>query len=213
MPQLLESMQTDSIQVVISDSTAIDSWSQFFKNLSQMGFIVLLIIFSDSLPKEIQSGTLINVITKGVSRKAIVLAKISIAWLNWTVSYILCSVVCWAYTYYYWDTSILKHPIFALFGSWLFGIFLITVLMLGETIGKTLYGGLLVAGVFVVCMFIVNIIPEAKEYNPLFLTTTNVQLMQGAYELGDYVKSLCVTGFIIVLSIFASLQIFNKSNL
>lgn len=212
-PELLKSLQSDSMQIVIHDTTAIDSWTQFFKNLNQIGFLALLIIFSDSLPKEIQSGTLINVITKGVSRKSIIWGKMSVAWLLWTISYIPGALVAWGYTEYYWGNDGMKHLFLGLLGSWAFGILLLTLLILGEVIGKTLYGGLLVAGGCVVVMFILNIIPDLEKYNPLFLTTANVTLMQGGYQPEDYVKAFIVSAVIMVAAIISSVCVFDKSNL
>lgn len=43
------------------------SWQQYFKNMS-MEFIVLVVMFYDTVISEIQKGTLINMFTKGLSR-------------------------------------------------------------------------------------------------------------------------------------------------
>src|SRR5665648_218973 len=63
-PKLLQSLMTDGIQIITREPTAIDSWAQFFKNVSQMGFIVLTILYSGMMANEFNHGTLINILTK-----------------------------------------------------------------------------------------------------------------------------------------------------
>lgn len=76
MPEILSQMPMDGITITIPDPTAIDSYSQFFKNLTQMGLIVLVLLFSGTLTTELSKGTLINVLTKGLTRYAVILAKV-----------------------------------------------------------------------------------------------------------------------------------------
>lgn len=61
LPQILAS---EGISITLPDPSAIDSWSQFFKNISQMGLIVTVILFSGVLGTELSKGTLINMLTK-----------------------------------------------------------------------------------------------------------------------------------------------------
>lgn len=37
-PELLSSLADESISISVPDPTALDSWTQFFKNITQMGF-------------------------------------------------------------------------------------------------------------------------------------------------------------------------------
>ena len=84
MPEILSQMPMDGITITIPDPTAIDSYSQFFKNLTQMGLIVLVLLFSGTLTTELSKGTLINVLTKGVTRYAVILAKYTVALVLWS---------------------------------------------------------------------------------------------------------------------------------
>lgn len=89
MPEILSQMPMDGITITIPDPTAIDSYSQFFKNLTQMGLIVLVLLFSGTLTTELSKGTLINVLTKGVTRYAVILAKYTVALVLWSFALLM----------------------------------------------------------------------------------------------------------------------------
>ena len=53
---------------------AITSWVQFFKNIP-MALIAFVLLYGGTFSKEYESGTLILVLTKGLARYKVVLAK------------------------------------------------------------------------------------------------------------------------------------------
>lgn len=67
LEMLSETMKEQGITVSHVDVNALTSWQQYFKNMS-MEFIVLVVMFYDTVISEIQKGTLINMFTKGLSR-------------------------------------------------------------------------------------------------------------------------------------------------
>ena len=88
-PYLLENLMPEGISIQISEPTAIDSWMQFFKNIPQMGTIVILLMFSGLFANELQKQTLVPFLTKGLSRAQVILSKLSISYVLWTISYFL----------------------------------------------------------------------------------------------------------------------------
>ena len=97
-PELLASFMPEGMSMTIPEPTALDSWAQFFKNTQQMGMIVLVLVFSGVLSSEISRGTLINLLTKGLSRQAVILAKYSAMLLVWSLSILLSAALTWVYT-------------------------------------------------------------------------------------------------------------------
>ena len=55
--------------------TAMTSWTQFYKN-APMILIVMVLLMSSILTGEYQKGTLIQVVTKGLSRKKVFFSKL-----------------------------------------------------------------------------------------------------------------------------------------
>ena len=97
-PKILESLMTDGIQIVVADPTAFDSWVQFFKTISQLGFLVITILFSGMMANEYNHGTLINILTKGLPRSIVILSKFTVASMTWTVSYLTSFSLTYLYT-------------------------------------------------------------------------------------------------------------------
>jgi ABC-2 type transport system permease protein len=100
LPEILGSLMTDGIIMALPEATAYDAWTQFFKNATQMGLIVMVILFSGILSSELSTGTLINMLTKGLSRTAVILSKYTCMVLVWTISIALCFGLTYGYTVY-----------------------------------------------------------------------------------------------------------------
>lgn len=102
MPQMLQSFLPAGMQIELTGPDAVDSWTQFFKNMSQIGLVVLLLTFSGMLPSEYAKGTLTNLLAKGLSRKTVVLSKFTAAAALWTACYPLAFLIALGYTIYFW---------------------------------------------------------------------------------------------------------------
>ena len=86
MPEIFKSLALDGIVITIPEPTALDAYAQFFKNTSQMGLLVVLLVFGGMLSNEITKGTLINMVTKGLSRPVVILSKFTVASILWTLT-------------------------------------------------------------------------------------------------------------------------------
>ena len=74
MPEILKMASLESQGITIGEITvtASNSWEQFFGNLSTI-LIVFVIVFAGSVTKEFSGGTAIPLLTKGLSRSAMIL--------------------------------------------------------------------------------------------------------------------------------------------
>ncbi len=208
-PIILEATLPD-MDLGLSDPTAYDSWAQFYSNVIQIGLITLVIVFSGLISNEYNRDTLINVLTKGLDRKTVVLSKFTMATLVWTVSYILCFIVTWLYTVILWPNDSPNNLIQAAFYLWLFGILLISLIILGNSLFKGALGTLLFIGGTVTIAFIINIIPIIEKFNPTMLMSNNYQLILGSVSNGDFLWPSILTVFTIISSLLLAIRIFNK---
>lgn len=212
-PELLKSLDSDQITITITDPTANDSWVQFYKNVPQMGLIVLVIVFSGIMAGEFTKGTLINMLTKGLSRRVVVFAKLASASILWTVSYLLCFAVSYFYTVYFWPDGEINNLAMALLTLWLFGEMLITAVLFGGVLFKNTYGALLFTGLLVAVMYIINIIPEVSKYNPASLTSCGYSLITGESSAADSVWQLVSGAILTVLLLGGTIRVFDKKQL
>ena len=74
MESMADSMAETGLVVTAVEVDAMTSWTQFYKN-APMALIVFLLMFAGILTSEYQSGTLIGMVTKGISRWKILAAK------------------------------------------------------------------------------------------------------------------------------------------
>ena len=101
LPDLLGNFMPEGITILIAEPTNLDSWIQFFKNGTQIGLFIIVILLSGMMAKEYEKGTLINMVTKGLPRRTILFSKFTGALLLWTVSYWVCFFITLGYTLYY----------------------------------------------------------------------------------------------------------------
>lgn len=213
LPELLGSLVTDGITMTIPEATALDAWSQFFKNATQIGLIVTVIVFSGILASELTKGTLTILLTKGLSRTAVILSKFTGMLLLWTASLALCFGLTYGYTLYLFPGGETVNLLFSVFCLWLFGVFLLAVLLLSSTIAKSNYVCLLFTGGAVVLCMLIGILPEAQRYNPLSLASDNLDLITGAAEASSLYGAVWVTGLLSVLFVALAVAVFRKKQL
>ncbi|MFM2490283.1 ABC transporter permease subunit [Enterococcus avium] len=95
-PEIVKMTIGDALASTIPKPTSIDSWTQFFKNLTQIGMIVLALMFSGTVNNEINKGTLINLVTKGLRRWVIIVGKMISLFFQWSICFLLTFLVTWA---------------------------------------------------------------------------------------------------------------------
>lgn len=213
LPDLLGTMDINGVKITIPPATAIDSWTQFYNNVTQIGFITLVIIYSGILSNELSKGTLINMLTKGLTRKVIILAKFSITTVVWSISYWLCFSLTYGYTMVYWSMSDLNNVLLAATCVWLFGELLLALILFGGVLAKSNYSSLLFCGLVIVIMMIINIIPNVNQFNPISLVTNNLSLLTNQTTLSDIIINIITTFCLIIGLIIGSINIFNKKEI
>ena len=213
MPEILKAAGLDASALGMGMPTAMDSFAQFFKNVGQLGLLVLVIVFSGIMGNELSKGALINILTKGMKRSTVILSKFTMATVIWTVSYLLCLAVTYAYTAYYFTIENTSNVFLTFSSMWLFGVLLVAIVILGGVLFRNIYGSLLLTGGIVVVMTIVNIAPKLQRYNPITLSSDNVQLITAQKAALDFIPAVIICAVLTIVSVLASIMIFNKKQL
>ncbi len=211
MEMMAESMEQSGLMVTEVTVDAMTSWTQFFKNIP-MGLIAFVLINSNSFTKEYSKGTLILVLTKGLNRYKVVVAKAGMLLLTWSACYFMCFGVTYAYNAYFWDNSVAHNLMEAVLFYWVAGVFAVAMMVLFSVVFSNGTGVLLgTGGVFAAC-YLVSMVPKAAKFLPTKLMGTT-GLLNGVEEVTDYHEALIVTSVIIVLAFIASVPILNKKKL
>lgn len=215
MPWILE-MQSETLAesgMIITDVQvdAMTSWTQFFKNIP-IALIFFVLLFSDIFTKEYRSGTLLLVLTKGLSRYKVVLAKALLLLLLWTLGYGLCFAVTYGYNAYFWDNSIADNLFSAAAVWWLFGIWVICLVVLFSSLVRNNTVVCLCTGGAALLAYLLCMIPKVKGYSPAMLMNAG-SLLSGEEGPDIYTKAVVIAAISGVICIIASIPVMNKKQL
>jgi len=211
LPEILGGIDLGGgIMIELPEPTALDSWTQFYSNVGQMGMLALIISFSGIMANELSRGTLVNLLTKGLKRYKVILAKFFTASVIWTGSYLLCLAVCYMYTEFFWPASVLNNAFLAFVSPWLFGELLIAILVFGGVLFGTFYGALLSCFGVIITLATLNIAPSVQKYNPIGLAGSVLGLLYEQNEPADFIPAVLISCAAVVLLITASIAVFNK---
>lgn len=188
---------------------ALTSWTQFFKNIP-IALTVFMLIYSGIFVKEYESGTLILILTKGLSRYKVVLAKFVVMFTIWTIGYWVCFAVTYGYNAYFWDNSIAVGLIPAAIHWWLFGIWVICLMVLFSALCKKYTGVLLGTGGSILAVYLLGLFPKTGRYIPTVLMH-NSSLLIGAESADIYMVAIIITVLVSAASLILSIAIMNKT--
>lgn len=187
---------------------AMTSWVQFYKNVP-LALLIFLLLSSSILTSEYQKGTLINMLTKGMSRWKIIASKTFSIMALWTVGYWLCYGITYGYNFYFWDNGIASHLIPAAGCFYLFGLWLISLLMLMSTLFSTSSAVLASVGSIFLILYLFSFLPALQKYLPVKLLSS-AALLGGSIPLSEYRPALFMTVGLSVSGILLSVICFNR---
>ena len=218
LPEIIKALlgsteEVTKLGLLIPTPSIQDSYVQYFKNLTQMGIFVQILLFMGLVSEEKSKGTVVLVLTKAVPRKTFLLAKFASACLVLLVSLLVASMGFYYYTY-------------LLFGEWpgagtlagitmylLFSVFILAYTFFASTITKSLAISALIAIGGYFSLSIISLLPKISDYFPMKLTDAAYQISIGASQTGDYMKSIVVTCLGILVLLVASIVSFQRQEL
>lgn len=208
MKLLSESLSESGLTVTDVEITAFTSWTQFYKNISTALIIFVLLKFS-CVTTEYQKGTLIPVLTKGLSRSKVILSKALMTVLLFIGCYFICFYTTYAYTAYYWDNSTVSHLYLGAFTYLLYGIWVISLIILSSSIFSTGTSVLLCTGGSVIFLKLIGMIPAIYKYLPEKLTQS-LSLLNCEIKPSEMTFAVIITTILIIVNIIASVICFNR---
>lgn len=205
---MADSLAGQGLAVTEIKVTAMTSWEQFYKN-APMGLLIFIILTAGIMTNEFQRGTLINMLTKGMSRVKVYLAKGAALLGLWTVCHFGSFGITYVYTAYYWDNSVAKHIWLGAFLIYEAGVLLICFLLMFSAFFSTTTAVLgAVGGVAVFC-YLLSIFPKAAKYLPVYLLSSG-NLLSGVAEPSDFTPAAVIALAVSAAAFAAGMLAFNK---
>lgn len=206
-PDIIGSLVDKKIAEIIPEPSMWDSWTQFYKNVTQLLFVIFIILCADSLTKELKDKTLVPLVTKGLKKQAVLNAKALFLSLTLLTLLGLSAIITASYSYLVFGSIDKSMSLLPFVDLGLFSLLLVAALLLGSVIVSG-YGTILVVGGTVLMYYLIGIPSKLTKYSPINLIVGNVERMQSGVTLDwrCYLVVICL----LVLFIFLTHKIFNK---
>ena len=213
LPELLAGLMPEGISMTLPVPTALDAWGQYFKNMSQMGLIVLALVFSAMMADDLADGRLTLLLTKGLRRPTVLAAKGVFMFAAWSLCVGWSCILSIAYTAFLFPDDSVSGLLPALSGLWLFGLMMLAVLLFCATLLKGTTGCLLGTGALMGMIALFGLIPPFAKGNPWQLITQATGLIGGTLS-GEALTAPTITSLaLMVLSLAGAVIVFNKKRL
>lgn len=206
---LAPQMEEIGMSIGVIEASSSLCWQEFSENFSMM-LIVFVIMYAGIMTSEYRRGTLILVLTKGMSKKGIYLSKLVSVLLVWTLGYIGMTAVTLIFSACLWDNSEVCHLPAVIIVMWLSGVMLCCLIMCFSAFFKGMAQVLVGTGAVVFVCLILGIIPGAAKYLPTSLMETS-SVMAGYSEIG--IPSVLITVAICVVSTALGFWKFEKKEI
>lgn len=187
---MADSLAESGMTVTEVSVDALTSWTQFFKNIP-MALIAFLLLYASAFTREYESGTLVLLLTRGLARWKVVLAKALTLIGFWSAGYWLCFAVTYCYNAYFWDNSIAVGLAPAVTLWWLFGVWTLCLLVFFSTLSKSSSGVLLGTGGTVLAAYLVGLFPKLTDHTPAALMS-GMPLLVGTKSVSDYALAVAI---------------------
>ncbi|PAB01206.1 ABC transporter permease [Enterococcus canintestini] len=210
MPDIMSSLLPADLPVSLPTPTSIDSWTQYYKNLSQFVLLAIALLAVGTISNEVEKGTLLPFITKGLSRNVFVISKALYLVFIWSVTLISSFLVNVAYTTYYFNDNKSPHLLFPLFAFWLYGTIFLAATILSSTLAKSTGQSLLILASFYLISSFSSILKKIAYYNPFILGSNSLNWLTGKTEFYHYWPAVWIAVLLITLLLTLSLLIFRK---
>ena len=196
-----------------SAPAALDAWEQFYKNISGVGFSACIILFGSCMSGEYSKGTLVLLVTKGLARPAVILAKYTAAAILMTVCYWSGFLAACRGTAYLWPGTRLSNVFTAAFYLWLIGFLYLSILLLGCVMFRQTFTSILFTGGIVAVISLLGTAPPLAECNPFLLSSKNVDLISGAASVSELFVPATISVVITVVGLWFAILLFDRKQL
>ena len=208
---LADSIAESGMTITPQPVTAMDSWVQFYKNIP-LGLIAFVIFESGIFTREYRTGTLVLSLTKGLERYKVVVAKTLVLSLIWSAGYWLCFGISYGGSAYFFDNSVVQNLAFSAVCWWLFGLWVISLMILFSTAARSNIGVLIGTGSVVIAFSVISMLPKINEYLPTLLSD-GTSLIYGAIKTSSYFVPIIIVFVSGITCLAASIPVFNKKQL
>jgi ABC-2 type transport system permease protein len=196
-PEIIESLvknqEMQSLIIQLPPPTWKDAFIQFFKNLNQIVFLIIVLLFIGCISEEKNKNTASIFIALGIDRKKWIFSKflfqIIITYFFLLISFIACAY----YTYFLFSTFPIQNSISAMFLYFIYIFFILSLIIFSSSLGNNFIQS---AGIFLGIFIIFNLLsifPNMDPYNPMSLSSLQNEWILKSVIWEDALKNIIFT--------------------
>lgn len=205
MPDLINQMNIGT-KIKLPEPTVVDAYLHFFKNMSSLVLLAMIVLFSTSIPDEKNKGTLKMVLTNQVSIKNVVFAKITAQIVVATLVYLVSIASFLLYTVLLFKTVQVPHPVLSFVSFYGYVLFTIVIINCIGTLSQKGTTAIILSIIVFLILAMTSMIPQVGQYVPNYLLTASSHLVNGMKNLTSWYWSLGITGILTVIIAIVSTQ-------
>lgn len=218
MPEIMKLALGSSEEIIkigfnIPDPVITDSYIQYYKNLTQMGIFVQILVFMGLVSEEKSKGTAVLILTKSVSRQVFMLSKFIMACVVVIVSLVPSYLAFYLYTYLLFDEAPAIASVTGLLMYLVLSLFILAYTFFASTVSKSVAISALIAIGGYFSISIISAIPRISDYFPMKLADAAYQISLGVSSAGEYTKSIFITLAATAVLVAISMMSFRRQEL
>lgn len=211
LPEIMKSFMPQGVNITLKQSTEADAWLQFFKNISQIGLVIIVVINFGTVSKEYEEKTLINVLTKGVSSKSVIVGKFISGVLQITLCYWLSFLICLFYSSIYLSKVDRGELFLAALLQNLFLLMLMATMIFFSSCTNHGYISLILQAGLILVLNVANLVPSIKKVNPIVLLNDGISIMNKEINGIHLYGPICVTLVMMIFALFFANHMLKKN--
>ncbi len=212
-PELLKSVGGVTIDPKMFNTTYTAAYEQLFRNINQIGFIIMILVFMGIVVDEKVKGSVTMVLTKSLSRNWFIIDKFIASAALYTLSFILSAGACTYYSFLLFPEFSTANLLTGMLLLWVYGVFIISFTILSSAISKSH----VISAVLSLAIFLgtsaLGAIPKVGDYLPGALSSLGLGLITGTSKYGDVLTPLVICIALILVFISLAVVSFRKQEL
>jgi ABC-2 type transport system permease protein len=212
-PELLKSVPgAEQFANLVPEPTAADAVGQYIKNLTQFGFILVILLGMGAVAGEKERGTAAIILSKPLPRWAFLLSKFVAQGVVYFVALLLGTLGAYYYTLVLFEPLALGPFLFGGMLLWLWALVFTAVTLLGSTVGKSTGGAAGLALLGAVVLLILGSIPPVGQFFPSALVGWAGQLgLPGEVPFNG--TALSANGVLILVFLVTAVALFERQEI
>jgi ABC-2 type transport system permease protein len=210
MPEIFASVM-EEMPFALPEMTWIDSFDQFFKNMDQIIFIAIILVFMGIVSDEKSKGTDTLVLIKNVKKSDFVLSKITASSILIIASYFISFLACLLYT-----TVLFESINYSLaFQASLLNLIGLLFLLIVTISMSTIFNSPIISGAMTVAFYftfsIISLpIKFLSKYSPMSLGGYSANILRGVETFSNSISTIIFTIVLSAILVITSIYIYSN---